>query len=113
MLQRHHRSFRIKHEFLLVEIAIPRGRAQQVNEYHRSTADPNSPLSVVDDGVHPAELIRLVVDALQLTPDTPKPGAPSGMQPGVQPGMQPGMLKMSLTIVILNFDQWKEEKPHA
>ena len=55
----------------------------------------------------------LVVDALQLTPDTPKPGAPSGMQPGVQPGMQPGMLKMSLTIVILNFDQWKEEKPHA
>ena len=55
----------------------------------------------------------LVVDALQLTPDTPKPGAPPGMQPGVQPGMQPGMLRMSLTIVILNFDQWKEEKPHA
>jgi hypothetical protein len=39
----------------------------------------------------------LVIDALQLTPET-----------------KPGMLKVNLTIVILDFEQWKtEEAPHA
>ncbi|MBC8094298.1 MAG: hypothetical protein H7Y43_00670 [Akkermansiaceae bacterium] len=40
----------------------------------------------------------MIVDSVQLTPE--KTG--------------PGMVKMSLTIVILDFEQWKkEEKPHA
>lgn len=40
----------------------------------------------------------MIVDSVQLTPE--KTG--------------PGMVKMSLTIVILDFDQWKsEEPPHA
>jgi hypothetical protein len=37
----------------------------------------------------------LVIDSVQLTPD-----------------MRPGQLKLSLTLVILDFDQWKEP-PHA
>jgi hypothetical protein len=40
----------------------------------------------------------MIVDSIQITPE--KTG--------------PGMVKMSLTIVILNFEQWKkEEKPDA
>ncbi len=40
----------------------------------------------------------MIIDAVQLTPEK----------------MGPGMVKMSLTIVILDFEQWKqEEKPHA
>ena len=39
----------------------------------------------------------LIIDSVQLTPD-----------------MRPGQLKMSLTIVILDFDEWKKEgPPHA
>lgn len=38
----------------------------------------------------------LVVDAVQLTPES-----------------KPGSLKMNLTIVILDFEQWKEEVPNA
>ena len=39
----------------------------------------------------------LVIDAVQLTPD-----------------MRPGQLKVNLTILILDFDQWtKEGAPHA
>jgi hypothetical protein len=37
----------------------------------------------------------LVIDSVQLTPD-----------------MRPGQMKLSLTLVILDFDQWKEP-PHA
>ncbi|HLP77700.1 MAG TPA: hypothetical protein VK327_12370 [Candidatus Paceibacterota bacterium] len=40
----------------------------------------------------------MIIDSVQLTPEK----------------MGPGMVKMSLTIVILDFEQWKkEEKPHA
>jgi hypothetical protein len=39
----------------------------------------------------------LIVDAVQLNPDA-----------------KPGMVKVNLTIVILNYDQWRtEERPHA
>ena len=40
----------------------------------------------------------LIIDTIQLNPDAAKPG----------------VVKMNLTIVILDFDQWKaEDKPHA
>lgn len=40
----------------------------------------------------------LILDSVQINPDSTKPG----------------MLKLNLTIVILDFEQWKsEEKPHA
>ena len=40
----------------------------------------------------------LILDSVQINPDATKPG----------------MVKLNLTIVILDFDQWKnEEKPHA
>ena len=39
----------------------------------------------------------LVIDAIQFSPEPSKPG----------------MLKVNLAILILNFEQWKNEKPHA
>ena len=39
----------------------------------------------------------VIIDSVQLTPD-----------------MRPGQLKLSLTLVILDFEQWKKEAvPHA
>ena len=74
----------------------------------------------------------LIVDSVQIGSETGRPGGPMG--PGgpmvatgptgpsgpmaameAMPRMgPPGMLKLSLTIVILNFEQWKnEEMPNA
>lgn len=50
--------------------------------------------------LHQLEILGypLIIDAVQISPDTAKPG----------------MVKLNLTIVILDFDQWKtEEAPHA
>ena len=44
----------------------------------------------------PALGYPVIIDAVQLNPES-----------------KPGMLKMSVTIVILDFDQWKEEVPRA
>ena len=74
----------------------------------------------------------LIIDAVQIGSDTGRsPGLPSPAGPGGPMGPQgpmpsmgpvgpmspmgpPGMVKLSLTIVILNFDLWKnEEMPNA
>ena len=39
----------------------------------------------------------LLLDAVQINPDTTKPG----------------VVRLHLTIAILNFEQWNEDKPHA
>lgn len=60
----------------------------------------NGPVPAVMTFVQQLETLGypLVVDALQMTPDTTKPG----------------QLKVTLTIVILDFDQWKDtEAPRA
>jgi hypothetical protein len=54
----------------------------------------------------------ILIDSLQIGSDAPRPGGPPGGPPGSPPGLGP--IKMSLVIVILDFDQWKkQEVPRA
>jgi len=66
----------------------------------------------------------LVIDSVQITQGGGGAGGPGGprggggMPPGMPPGMggmggPPGQLKMNLTVIILNYEQWKTEAPHA
>lgn len=52
-----------------------------------------------------------VMELLQRLPALGYPVIIDGVQ--LNPESKPGMLKVSLTIVILDFDQWKEEAPRA
>ena len=54
----------------------------------------------------------ILIDSLQIGSDAPRLGGPPGGPPGAPPGLAP--LKISLVIVILDFDQWKkQEVPRA
>jgi hypothetical protein len=58
----------------------------------------------------------LIIDSVQLT--QPSAGGGGGGPPGMPPGMPrgggpPGALKINLTIILLNYDQFKAEGPNA
>ena len=51
----------------------------------------------------------LIIDSVQINSDTGRQPGAMGPMPPMGP-MQPGMLKLSLTIVILDYEQWKNEE---
>ena len=76
----------------------------------------NGPVPAVMTFLHRLQSLGypLIVDSVQIGSESGRPGGPVAAM-GAMPRMgPPGMLKLSLTIVILNFEQWKnEETPNA
>jgi hypothetical protein len=80
----------------------------------------NGPIAAALTLMHKIETLGypLVIDSIQINQGGGGggPGGPRGM-PGMPPGMggggPPGQLKLNFTVVILNYDQWKTEAPHA
>jgi hypothetical protein len=87
------------------------GGGVQIGPVRESPARPSSKElgSIQLEAVGPAPALLKFV---QQTHSLGYPLIIDSMQIGSEP-TRPGQVKMSLTIVVLDFDQWKQEKSHA
>lgn len=95
---------------------------QNARELSTIVIEGNGPITAALTLLHKIQTLGypLIIDSIQLTQGGGQSGGgrggPPGMPPGMMPGMPmgmggggpPGQLKINLTVIILNYEQWKE-----